>query len=182
MREEITPKLDKLREEKRAFLEFQKKSSELEKLSRLVIAFDYFTFSTRKVKCLELIKTAITSITTSKTAKTRMEAEIKTMEKDVKEIEGRRQVEMAKGGKIGLLEIQQKELAKELAKDKTRMEIIEETIEEEKKKVVELELGAKEVCPFSLNFGMITEEMNSSPIKKLPKSLRRKNPLILLLL
>ena len=147
--------MDKLREEKRAFLEFQKKSSELEKLTRLVIAFDYLTFSTRKVKCLELIATSNTSITDSKNAKIRMEAEISRMEKDVKEIETRRQAEMAKGGKIGLLEDQQKELAKELAKDKTRIEIIEGTVEEEKKKVVELEAGAKDVCSRSPLFRII---------------------------
>lgn len=39
--EEIKPKLDKLREEKRAFLEYQKASSELERLNRLAKAHEW---------------------------------------------------------------------------------------------------------------------------------------------
>ncbi|WFD07169.1 Structural maintenance of chromosomes protein 2 [Malassezia vespertilionis] len=39
--EEITPKLDRLREEKRAFLEYQKASTELERLTRLDRAYEW---------------------------------------------------------------------------------------------------------------------------------------------
>jgi structural maintenance of chromosome 2 len=39
--EEITPKLDHLRAEKRMFLEFQKNESEMERLNRLLIAHEY---------------------------------------------------------------------------------------------------------------------------------------------
>ena len=41
LEEEITPKLDTLREEKRSFLEYQKRSTELEKLARLLRAFEW---------------------------------------------------------------------------------------------------------------------------------------------
>ncbi|KCV68351.1 hypothetical protein H696_05268 [Fonticula alba] len=41
--EEITPKLDKLRKERSAFLEFQKIESELERLQQLVVAHQYTT-------------------------------------------------------------------------------------------------------------------------------------------
>nr|GFD59839.1 structural maintenance of chromosomes protein 2-1-like [Tanacetum cinerariifolium] len=37
LRDEIDPKLEKLRQEKRAFLDFQQTQSELEKLTKLVI-------------------------------------------------------------------------------------------------------------------------------------------------
>jgi structural maintenance of chromosome 2 len=39
--EEITPKLDRLRDEKRTYIEFQKASSELEVMTRLVVAYDW---------------------------------------------------------------------------------------------------------------------------------------------
>jgi len=41
LREEIDPKLEKLRTEKRAFLEFQQTQSDLERLTRVVVAHDY---------------------------------------------------------------------------------------------------------------------------------------------
>ena len=145
LREEIVPKLDKLREEKRAFLEFQKKSSELERLTRLVIAYDFITLSARSTKSLEVITSNEQAVKEAKSAKGRMEGEISRMEKDVGEINKRREEEMAKGGKIGLLETEQKELARELAKSKARVEIIESTIVEEEKRVSDLEANAKDV-------------------------------------
>jgi structural maintenance of chromosome 2 len=41
LEEEITPKLDTLREEKRSFLEYQKRSTEIEKLARLLRAYEW---------------------------------------------------------------------------------------------------------------------------------------------
>ena len=41
LEEEITPKLDTLREEKRSFLEYQKRNTELEKLARLLRAYEW---------------------------------------------------------------------------------------------------------------------------------------------
>jgi structural maintenance of chromosome 2 len=45
LRDEIDPKLEKLRQEKRAFLEFQQTQSELERLTKLVIAHDYIRYN-----------------------------------------------------------------------------------------------------------------------------------------
>src|SRR5260370_41271786 len=41
LEEEITPKLDTLREEKRSFLEYQKRSTEIEKLARILRAYEW---------------------------------------------------------------------------------------------------------------------------------------------
>lgn len=48
--EEIEPKLEKLRTEKRAFLEYQQTQSDLERVEKLVVAHDYMKF---KVFCQE---------------------------------------------------------------------------------------------------------------------------------
>ena len=50
--EEIEPKLEKLRTEKRAFLEYQQTQSDLERLEKLVVAHDYLKF---KVHCKKMI-------------------------------------------------------------------------------------------------------------------------------
>ena len=47
LRDEIDPKLEKLRMEKRAFLDFQQTQSELERLTKLVVAYDYIRYNER---------------------------------------------------------------------------------------------------------------------------------------
>lgn len=41
LREEIAPKLDKLRNEKRTYLDYQKTEAEMERLNRLMVAYEY---------------------------------------------------------------------------------------------------------------------------------------------
>ena len=50
IREEINPKMDKLKTDKRLFLEYQTNTSELEKLSRLVIAHNWLAHSQKFVE------------------------------------------------------------------------------------------------------------------------------------
>lgn len=90
LREEITPKLDKLRDEKRDFLEFQKKSSELEKLSKVVIAWDYNHLNSRKGKAEKDVEQAAEGLRAEAEGRKRMEGEAETMEKEVHAIEKRR--------------------------------------------------------------------------------------------
>lgn len=90
LREEITPKLDKLREEKRAFLEFQKKSSELERLSKLVVAYDWTQLEARKEKGLELVRESERKMKEATSGRGRMDGEISRMEKEVVDIQKRR--------------------------------------------------------------------------------------------
>lgn len=51
LHEEIRPKLDKLREEKRAFLEYEKASTELERLLRLAKAHEWQSLQTQLATC-----------------------------------------------------------------------------------------------------------------------------------
>lgn len=90
LREEITPKLDKLRDEKRDFLEFQKKSSELERLSKVVIAWDWTHLERRKDKAARDVDEAAVGLKAEAEGKKRMEGEVETMKKEVKAIENRR--------------------------------------------------------------------------------------------
>ncbi|KAK4050313.1 Structural maintenance of chromosomes protein 2 [Microbotryomycetes sp. JL201] len=145
LREEITPKLDKLREEKRAFLEFQKKTSELERLTKLVIAYEWSQLESRKVKGVEEIKASEANVAKAVQSRQRMDGEIERMEKEVTDIERRRDKELAKGGKVQKLEEQQKEFAKECSKLEAQADILASNAKEEQSKVKELEEAASEL-------------------------------------
>ncbi|BGP36911.1 Structural maintenance of chromosomes protein 2 [Rhodotorula kratochvilovae] len=144
LREEITPKLDRLRDEKRTFLEFQKTASELERLSKLVIAWDWTQDHARVEKAREAIRDGEARRKEAGEAKKRMEGEIKKMEQSMKEIEKERDKELAKGGKVQGLEKQLNALDMEIAKLKTQAEGKEREIKEEEARIKELEKAQKD--------------------------------------
>jgi structural maintenance of chromosome 2 len=88
--EEITPKLDRLREEKRVFLEYQKTLSELEKLSKLVIAYEWLQDHAKVEKAREAVEKGEQKKKEAVAARTRMEGEIGKMEKEMTRIEKQR--------------------------------------------------------------------------------------------
>jgi hypothetical protein len=53
---------------------------------------------------------------------------------------------MQKGGRVQTLDSRLKELAKELAKTRTQLDLKKQTISEDEKRVLELEGSVKEVC------------------------------------
>jgi len=90
LNEEITPKLDRLREEKRVFLEFQKTSSELERLSKLVIAYEWLLDHAKVEKAKEAVVRGEERRKEAVAARARMEGEISKMEKEMGRIEKQR--------------------------------------------------------------------------------------------
>lgn len=91
MREEIDPKLEKLRAEKRSYLEYQKATSELERLTRLVKAYEW-TLSVEKVeKAGKTLKQKKDEIERAKEDVTRGGRECQGMEKELLEIQKRRE-------------------------------------------------------------------------------------------
>ncbi|GJN91828.1 hypothetical protein Rhopal_004851-T1 [Rhodotorula paludigena] len=144
LREEIVPKLDRLRDEKRTFLEFQKTSSELERLSKLVIAWDWMQDHVRVERAKEAIREGEQRRKDAVEGKKRMEGEIKKMEQSMREIEKERDKELAKGGKVQGLEKELNALDMELAKLKTQAEGKEREIKEEEARIRELEKAQKE--------------------------------------
>ncbi|GAA5892437.1 hypothetical protein JCM6882_005616 [Rhodosporidiobolus microsporus] len=145
LKEEIVPKLDRLREEKRTFLEFQKTSSELERLTKLVIAWDWLQDHKRVEQARELIGEGEARRKEAIASKARMEGEIKKMEQEIKEVEKARDKELAKGGKVKDLEKQLNALDMEIAKLKTQAEGKEREIKEEEARIVELEKSVKDL-------------------------------------
>ncbi|KAM6481280.1 RecF/RecN/SMC [Trichoderma sp. SZMC 28011] len=139
LREEIEPKLEKLRGEKRAFLDFQQTQNDLERLSRVVVAYDY-------TKCQEKLKQSAADLEAKKqrhngleSSAARLRNEISNLEEDVKKIRSQRDKELRKGGKAQGLEDTVKKHANELVRLSTVMDLKHSSLneEEEKKAAVE---------------------------------------------
>ncbi|BEI84504.1 hypothetical protein CcaverHIS002_0411080 [Cutaneotrichosporon cavernicola] len=135
LREEIEPKLEKLRAEKRSYLEYQKATSELERLTRLVKAYEWRLVVDKLEKSGASLEQKHNDIAAAKEDITRGGEECKVMEKELQEIEASRAKEMAKGGKMQALADAVNELERELVKINTQLEIKESTVADDAKRV-----------------------------------------------
>lgn len=91
LREEIDPKLEKLRAEKRSYLEYQKATSELERLTRLVKAYEW-TLAVDKVQKAALnLKKRKHEIDEAKEDVERCGRECQGMEKELADIHKKRE-------------------------------------------------------------------------------------------
>lgn len=151
LKDEIEPKLEKLRTEKRAFLEFQQTQSDLERLTRLVVAHDYLR-NKEKLKQsagdLEAKKKRANDLEES--AK-RLKSEISHLEEDMKKVKTAREKELRKGGKFQALEEEVKTQSHEAVRLATLFDLKKSSMleEEERRKgfqksVKELEAQVKE--------------------------------------
>ncbi|KAJ3479001.1 hypothetical protein NLI96_g9374 [Meripilus lineatus] len=142
--EEITPKLDRLREEKRAFLQFQKSRTELEKINRVLRAWEW----AESQKRVEEKKAEIAAKEKEKDgmnkANAKLAKEVAAAEKDVETVKAQREKEMKKGGKFKKLEEDVGEREKALVKIKTQVDIKNGTIADEEGKMIELERDLQE--------------------------------------
>lgn len=151
LRDEIEPKLEKLRTEKRAFLDFQQTQNDLERLTRVVVAHDY-------VRCQEKLEQSASDLEAKKQRQkdleqsaTRLASEISHLEEDVERIKAQRDKELRKGGKAQALEDAVKKHSNELVRLATVMDLKNTSKAEEQerraaceKSVAELEATLKE--------------------------------------
>jgi structural maintenance of chromosome 2 len=151
LKDEIEPKLEKLRTEKRAFLDFQQTQNDLERLTRVVVAHDY-------IKNQEKLRQSANDLNLKKQraedleqSAVRLKNEISHLEDDIKRVKAQREKELRKGGKAQALEEQVKKHSHELIRLTTVMELKRSSMAEEQerkatsqKTVSELELLLKE--------------------------------------
>ena len=134
LREEIEPKLEKLRTEKRAFLDFQQTQSDLERLTRLVVAHDY-------LKNKEKLKQSASDLEAKKqrasgledSAK-RLKSEIVHLEEDMEKVKAARERELRKGGKFQALEEAVKSHSHEAVRLATVFDLKRTSMTEEKER------------------------------------------------
>lgn len=151
LKEEIEPKLEKLRTEKRVFLDFQQTQSDLERLTRLVVAHDY-------LKNKEKLKQSASDLEAKKQrgseleeSAVRLKSEISHLEEDLKSVRAARDKELRKGGKFQALEEEVKTHSHEIVRLNTVLDLKKGSLtgEQEKresvqKNVTELESQLKE--------------------------------------
>jgi structural maintenance of chromosome 2 len=104
LRDEIDPKLEKLRQEKRVFLEFQQTQSELERLTKLVIAHDYTRYNERLQQSADDLGAKKQRAIDLDEAAVRMRKEIEYLQEDIKKVKATREKELRKGGNFQALE------------------------------------------------------------------------------
>lgn len=145
LREEIEPKLEKLRTEKRAFLDFQQTQSDLERLTRLVVAHDY-------LKNKEKLKQSASDLEAKKQRATdlgdsakRLKNEIAHLEEDMKKVKAAREKELRKGGKFQALEEEVKSQSHEAVRLATIFDLKQASITEEKERSKGYQKSVKEL-------------------------------------
>ncbi|CAJ2513612.1 Uu.00g017310.m01.CDS01 [Anthostomella pinea] len=151
LRDEIEPKLEKLRTEKRAFLDFQQTQNDLERLTRVVVAHDYVKYQERLAQSATDLENKKQRQKDLELSATRLKSEISHLEEDVKRVRAERDKELKKGGKAQALEDSVKKHSNELVRLATVMDLKESSKAEEEerkaavqKNVAELEATLKE--------------------------------------
>lgn len=134
--DEIEPKLEKLRSEMRAFLELQQTQSDLERLTKVVVAHDYVKLCERKQKWNSDNDGKRSRLAALEASISQKQSEIASIEKEIASIKARREAEMKKGGRAQQLEKQEKELSHQLIRVTTSIELKNNTaVEYEQRKI-----------------------------------------------
>ncbi|KIL68343.1 hypothetical protein M378DRAFT_158891 [Amanita muscaria Koide BX008] len=145
LEEEITPKLNKLRDEKRSYLQYQKTCTELERIGRLLRAWEW-TEGRKRVHAKEVeIEAKKQEVMGVYDAKARFAREVQAAEKDTEEVVKKRDAEIKKGGKLKSLEEKVAELAKMLVKIKTQVDLKQGSIQDEETKISGLQNEIEEL-------------------------------------
>ena len=134
LKEEIEPKLEKLRSEKRAFLDFQQTQNDLERLTRLVVAHDYVRGGERLRVAGEECESKRSKVQALEDNASKLKGEIAHLEEDVKRVKAARDKELRKGGKFQALEDEVKTHSHELVRLTTLFDLKNASIAEEKEK------------------------------------------------
>ncbi|RAH84167.1 RecF/RecN/SMC protein [Aspergillus japonicus CBS 114.51] len=137
LKEEIEPKLEKLRSEKRAFLDFQQTQNDLERLTRLVVAHDYLKSNERLRVTWEECENKRRRVQDLEDSATKLKGEIAHLEDDVKRVKAARDKELRKGGKFQALEDEVKSNSHELVRLTTVFDLKNASIAEEEEKMKE---------------------------------------------
>lgn len=151
LRDEIEPKLEKLRQEKRAFLDFQQTQNDLERLTRLVVAHDYVRYQEKLEQSGADLDAKKQRQKDLEESAARLKSEIVHLEEDVERVKAQRDKELRKGAKAQALQESVKKLSNELVRLATVLDLKKSSLTEEQdrriageKNVAELEASLQE--------------------------------------
>lgn len=133
--EEIKPKLDRLREEKRAFLEYQKGASELERLERLTRAYEWQSMHTKlNEHTLAGIERITTQLQEKRVAMSEWQKHVESLQAELAALEVRRSTHAGSRSAAALLE-QAKSLNHQLVEATAQYEFRQAACDEEARRV-----------------------------------------------
>jgi len=145
LKDEIEPKLEKLRTEKRAFLDFQQTQSDLERLTRLVVAHDYLKNKEKLKQSASDLESKKRKATDLEESAKRLKSEIVHLEEDVKKVKAAREKELRKGGKFQALEEEVKAHSEKLVRSETVSDLKNASMTEEKERRKGFQKSVKEL-------------------------------------
>ena len=144
LKEEIEPKLDKLRTEKRAFLEFQQTQSDLERMTRLVVAHDYVKNQEKLKHSAEDVQSKKRKASDLEDNASRLKGEISHLEEDVGKIRKAREKELRKGGSFQALEDEVKAKSHEAVRLSTVSDLKQASIKEDRDRQIAVKKSIKD--------------------------------------
>ncbi|KAK5939610.1 Structural maintenance of chromosomes protein 2 [Knufia obscura] len=134
LKEEIEPKLEKLRGEKRAWLDYQKTQGDVERLTRVVVAADYVRAGERMKNANAEHEFKRARVDYLEDNAKKLKREIDHIENDMQRVRGVRDKEMRKGGRFQALENQVKDYSHELVRLSTVLDLKKSSLAEEEQK------------------------------------------------
>lgn len=134
LQEEIEPKLETLRTEKRMFLEFQQVQSDLERTEKMVIAYDHVRYSQKFEEQTERLEAKQSHIAALDKLVEKSANEIVSLTEEIGLLKKQREAQIRKDGKFQALEKQVKELSHESARIHTMAELKTTSVKEEQQK------------------------------------------------
>ena len=145
LREEIEPKLDKLRGEKRAWLDYQKTQGELERLTRVVVAADYFRAGEKMRSASDEHDSKRARMSKLDDDAGRLKKEIEYIDSDIQRVCAIREKEMRKGGRFEGLEGWLKKCSHELVRLSTVLELKQGSMAEDDQRRKDISKTIKEL-------------------------------------
>uniref|UniRef100_A0A672S6L5 Structural maintenance of chromosomes protein n=1 Tax=Sinocyclocheilus grahami TaxID=75366 RepID=A0A672S6L5_SINGR len=134
--EEITPAMEKLKEERASYLEYQKLMREIEHLSRLYVAYLFVCAEETKLKSTEDLQEMQSSVAQLQENMRQNEAKVKELSAEIQELERRRDKEV--GGVLKTLEETLSEAQRVDTKAQSALDMKKQNQKDETKKRKEL--------------------------------------------
>ncbi|KAH3675675.1 hypothetical protein WICMUC_002592 [Wickerhamomyces mucosus] len=164
LHEEIEPKLEKLRNEKRTFLEFQQTQSDLENLSRISNAHSFKSLNDRYLKIKSNYDNYNDNLSTSNNLIEKLTIEITNLNQDLDVLKSKRQENFSKSNNFKQLELQQTEISKIITRLNTSKSISIDNLNEEIKKredlIKQIEILETNINSNQINFINMENEYN----------------------
>jgi structural maintenance of chromosome 2 len=139
LEEEIKPKLDKLRQEKKSFLEYQHTQSDLERAIKLIVAHDYIMLTQGAQEMTAAIEAIVAEKEAKALAVEQNTHEMGVLEQDIAEVKARQAAEASKDTNVSVLQKQAKAASHEVVRLNTTIDLKRSQLTEEEDSLASLE-------------------------------------------